>query len=47
MIKAIMELSRLAAGFSLRSSGLRDEAHRFAIAYHRRRRGRAFLNDHR
>ena len=37
------ELGRLAAAFKPLLQRLRDEAHRFAVAYHRRRRARSFL----
>lgn len=41
------ELARLTVAFKPLLQRLRDEAHRFAIAYHRRRRARRFLGDSR
>ncbi len=42
--KGDYELARLVAAFRPLLQHLRDEAHRFAIAYHRRRRSRRFLS---
>ncbi len=42
--RADHELSRLVTAFRPLLQRVRDEAHRFAVAFHRNRRGRSFIN---
>lgn len=44
--KGDLELARLVQAFKTLLQRVRDEAHRFGLWYHRRRRGKHFLPDH-